>query len=367
MSLNTRSCRLIILSACCAFILALSPANGQDQNLDNLLQTSVQDIDICNSTIYILQNNLPKRTSKKISKKLSKELRKVKKRLKIKKRYYNTECRFVDCVVEDIGKTKATHAFVLDNSVNLLGADRGIVMRELLYDFNSDKIKPSAQFELLYLLGLLEDNSEINLELSSHTDTRGVDAYNLDLSQRRANSVMKWLTDNGVDPDRLRAVGYGETRPALITSQQEGLYPFMKEGDILTSDYINSLDTPQKQDIAHALNRRTEVSISSTVVRKIMGGTLDLMLLDLEDGVLVSEVSTDFIGNEKDLYNRVQNMSWELVVNFGLDKCKRGLGVLLVPIIIIGGGAGYYAYTEMTAEEEGIGAPPGLPEDCCNK
>jgi hypothetical protein len=60
-------------------------------------------------------------------------------------------------------------------------------------------------------------------------------------------------------------------------------------------------------------------------------------------------------------------MSWELVVNFGLDKCKRGLGVLLVPIIIIGGGAGYYAYTEMTAEEEGIGAPPGLPEDCCNK
>jgi hypothetical protein len=54
-------------------------------------------------------------------------------------------------------------------------------MRELLYDFNSDKIKPSAQFDLLYLLGLMEDNPEISLELSSHTDTRGVDAYNLDL------------------------------------------------------------------------------------------------------------------------------------------------------------------------------------------
>ena len=320
--------------------------NGQEQNLDNLLQTPRQDIDICNSTIYILQNNLPKRTSKKISKKLSKELRKVNKRLKIKKRYYNTGCGFVDCVVEDIGKTKATHA---------------------LYDFNSDKIKPSAQFDLLYLLGLMEDNPEISLELSSHTDTRGVDAYNLDLSQRRANSVVKWLTDNGINPDRLKAVGYGETRPAEITSQQEFLYPFVNEGAILTIDYINAIDSPQIQDIAHALNRRTEVAITNTVIRKILGGSLDLMLLDLDNGVLVNEVSSDFIGSQKDLYNRVQNMSWELVANFGLDKCKRGLGALLVPIIIVGGGAGFYAYTEMMAEDESIGAPPGLPEDCCGK
>ena len=239
--------------------------------------------------------------------------------------------------------------------------------RKLLYDFNSDKIKPSAQVDLLYLLGLMEDNPEISLELSSHTDTRGVDAYNLDLSQRRANSVVKWLTDNGVNPDRLRAVGYGETRPAEITSQQEQFYPFVKEGDILTMDFINALDTPQKKDIAHALNRRTEVSITNTVIRKILGGSLELMLLDLDDGALVNQVSSDFIGSQKDLYDRVQNMSWQLVANFGLDKCKRGLGALLVPIIIVGGGAGYYAYTEMTAEEESIGAPPGLPEDCCGK
>lgn len=178
---------------------------------------------------------------------------------------------------------------------------------------------------------------------------------------------MKWLTDNGINPDRLKAVGYGETRPAEITSQQEFLYPFVNEGDILTINYINALDTPQKQNIAHGLNRRTEVSITNTVISKVLGGSLDLMLLDLDDGVLVNEVSTDFIGSQKNLYNRVQNMSWELVANFGLDKCKRGLGALLVPIIIVGGGAGYYAYTEMTAEEESIGAPPGLPEDCCGK
>lgn len=349
------------------FLLSTSIITGQQNAPTVLIDSQQQSLDICRSTVYILQNNLPNKSSKKISKKLSKELKRVKKGLKVRKRYYNTDCRFVDCVIEDVGKTKATHAFVLDNTVIPLGTDRSIVMRELLYDFNSDKIRPSAQLELLNLLRLLEENPRISLELSSHTDSRGVDAYNLDLSQRRANSVMNWLTDNGVDSGRLRAVGFGETRPAIISSQQEGLYPFMKEGDILTLDYINTLDNAQKQNIAHGLNRRTEVSISSTVARKIMGGTLDLMLLDLEAGVLVSEISADFIGSQKNLYNKVENMSWELVANFGLEKCKRGLGAFLVPIIIVGGGAGYYAYTEMISEDESIGVPPTLPEDCCGK
>tara|TARA_Y100000590_G_scaffold190409_1_gene216676 strand:+ start:1841 stop:2947 length:1107 start_codon:yes stop_codon:yes gene_type:complete len=349
------------------FLLSASIINGQGNVTTALLDSQHNSLDICRSTVYILQNNLPKKSSKKISKKLSKQLKKVKKGLKVKKRYYNTDCRFVDCVIEDVGKTKATHAFVLDNSVIPLGADRSIVMRELLYDFNSDKIRPSAQLELLNLLRLLEENPRISLELSSHTDSRGVDAYNLDLSQRRANSVMNWLTNNGVDADRLRAVGYGETRPATITSQQEGLYPFMKEGDMLTLDYINVLDNAEKQNIAHGLNRRTEVSISSTVARKMVGGTLDLMLLDLESGVLVSEISADFIGSQKNLYSKIENMSWELVANFGLEKCKGGLGVFLVPIIIVGGGAGYYAYMEMMDEDESIGAPPTLPEDCCGR
>ena len=107
-------------------IFSATVISGQQQNQNLLLETPEQDLDICRSTVYILQNNLPKSTSKKISKKLSKELRRVKKGLKVKKRYYNTDCRFIDCVVEDVGKTKASHAFVLDNSVNRLGSDRGL-------------------------------------------------------------------------------------------------------------------------------------------------------------------------------------------------------------------------------------------------
>ena len=358
---NNTSLRGVVFTS--FFLLTITI--GQEETSSSLLLSPQQDLDICQSTVYILQNNLPKRTSKKISKKLSKQVRRVKKGLKIKKRYYNTDCESIDCVVEDVGKTKATHAFVLDNNVNPLGSDRGIVLRELLYDFNSDKLQPTAQFDLLLLLGLLEDYPKMNLELSSHTDTRGLDSYNLDLSQRRANSVVKWLSDNGVDPDRLKAIGYCESSPATITRQQEGLYPFLKEGDILTLDYINSLDSQENQNTAHALNRRTEVSITSTGFRNIMGGSIDLMLLDLDKNVLVSEVSTDFIGSNKDIYSRVQNMSSELVANFSINQCKGGFGLLFIPIIIVGGGAGYYAYTEMMTEEEGIGVPPGLPEDCC--
>ena len=146
------------------FLLFTSIITGQQNAPTVLIDNQQQSLDICRSTVYILQNNLPNKSSKKISKKLSKELKRVKKGLKVRKRYYNTDCRFVDCVIEDVGKTKATHAFVLDNTVIPLGTDRSIVMRELLYDFNSDKIRPSAQLELLNLLRLLEENPRISLQ-----------------------------------------------------------------------------------------------------------------------------------------------------------------------------------------------------------
>ena len=80
-------------------LLLLTVSSGQEESSSPLFLSPQQDLDICKSTVYILQNNLPKRTSKKISKKLSKQVRKVKKGLKIKKRYYNTDCESIDCVV----------------------------------------------------------------------------------------------------------------------------------------------------------------------------------------------------------------------------------------------------------------------------
>ena len=85
-------------------IFSATVISGQQQNQNLLLETPEQDLDICRSTVYILQNNLPKSTSKKISKKLSKELRRVKKGLKVKKRYYNTDCRFIDLTLIHISE-----------------------------------------------------------------------------------------------------------------------------------------------------------------------------------------------------------------------------------------------------------------------
>ena len=98
---NNTSLRGVVFTS--FFLLTITI--GQEETSSSLLLSPQQDLDICQSTVYILQNNLPKRTSKKISKKLSKQVRRVKKGLKIKKRYYNTDCESIDCVVEDVVKT----------------------------------------------------------------------------------------------------------------------------------------------------------------------------------------------------------------------------------------------------------------------
>ncbi|WP_272699208.1 OmpA family protein [Desulfovibrio sp. Fe33] len=69
---------------------------------------------------------------------------------------------------------------------------------------------------------ILEEDSAATYEISGHTDATGTEAYNQGLSERRANSVMKWLTDNGIASDRLEAKGYGEMAPKYDNSTKEG-------------------------------------------------------------------------------------------------------------------------------------------------
>ncbi len=97
----------------------------------------------------------------------------------------------------------------------------------IYYDFNQSYLREEADPELNKLLTLLQDNEEYIVEIGSHTDSRGSYAYNRVLSQRRAESVVRWLTKHGVDRNRLVAVGYGETRNvnkcknAIPCSEQE--------------------------------------------------------------------------------------------------------------------------------------------------
>jgi outer membrane protein OmpA-like peptidoglycan-associated protein/tetratricopeptide (TPR) repeat protein len=85
-------------------------------------------------------------------------------------------------------------------------------INNIYYDLDSANIRPDAALVLDSLANILLDNPTLRVELGSHTDSRGSDPYNLDLSQRRAESAVAYLISNGIDSERLTARGYGETR-----------------------------------------------------------------------------------------------------------------------------------------------------------
>mgnify|MGYP002621473223 FL=1 len=110
---------------------------------------------------------------------------------------------------------------------------------------------------------LLNENPNVTIELSAHTDYRGSAAYNKRLSQRRAESVVNYLTEHGIEKDRLSPVGYGKEKPKTIHRKLTEKYPFLKENDVLTEEYIRTLDDDQ-QEQCNQLNRRTEFIVLRT-------------------------------------------------------------------------------------------------------
>lgn len=133
-------------------------------------------------------------------------------------------------------------------------------LRNILYDFDKATLRPESKKSLDELVRILVDNPDVSIELGSHADRKGPDAYNLSLSDRRAKSVVIYLTEQGIDPERLRWKGYGKQVPKTITAKISERYDFLQEGDVLTEDFINKLDEEQ-QEICDQLNRRTEFRV----------------------------------------------------------------------------------------------------------
>lgn len=142
----------------------------------------------------------------------------------------------------------------------MIPLNKPVVLENLLYGFDSHIIKEESIKELDWLIDFLNEHPGLIIELKSHTDRWGDEEYNFKLSKRRALSVKEHLIKNGVDNDRVVIIAVGESEPKEVTESIASKYEFLKTGDILSEDRITKL-TPEQQEIADQLNRRTEFRI----------------------------------------------------------------------------------------------------------
>ncbi|MBL6447513.1 PD40 domain-containing protein [Fulvivirga sp. 29W222] len=95
------------------------------------------------------------------------------------------------------------------------------VLENIYYDLDKSDIREDAASELDKLVTILEDNPELKIELSSHTDDRADDSYNMKLSQRRAKSAVDYIISQGISANRLTAKGYGESKLIIPNAKTE--------------------------------------------------------------------------------------------------------------------------------------------------
>lgn len=138
-----------------------------------------------------------------------------------------------------------------------------VVIDNIFYDFDKATLRPESKKTLDEMIKMLNDNPNVTIELGAHTDRKGTDQYNERLAQRRAQSVVDYLIAGGIEAARLEAKGYGESVPKTINKKMAKQFDFLKEGDVLTEEFILALP-PEQQEIADQINRRTEFKVLRT-------------------------------------------------------------------------------------------------------
>lgn len=123
-----------------------------------------------------------------------------------------------------------------------------IILERIYFDFDKDEIREESVIELSKLYYFMTSNPDMIVEVAGHTDSRGTDEYNLDLSKRRAKSVQKWLSDRSIKSKRVVTKGYGEAKPIADNVKPDGS------------------DDPDGRQ----MNRRIELTILSVDGKKII-------------------------------------------------------------------------------------------------
>ena len=164
---------------------------------------------------------------------------------------------------EEIHVDSVKESKVYDLQFPLASISAPVLIDNIFYAFDKATLLPESKNALDSLILMLNENPNITIELSAHTDYRGAEDYNKKLSQKRAESVVNYLINHGIAADRLTAVGYGEEKPKMIRRKVAERYPWLKENDVLTEEFILKLK-PEQQETANALNRRTEFKVLRT-------------------------------------------------------------------------------------------------------
>lgn len=157
--------------------------------------------------------------------------------------YFDKTAKF-----SSVGKDPGEYSMTVE--MEKIAAGKQFVLEDLYYDLNKWNIRPDAALVLDKLAKILLDNPEVRIEIASHTDSRASAEYNMDLSQKRSESVKEYLVSKGIAASRLVAKGYGESQ--LINKCADGV------------------DCPE---VDHQANRRTVIEILNQDIRRVKRGS----------------------------------------------------------------------------------------------
>ncbi len=152
-------------------------------------------------------------------------------------------------------------AFDFNLELKQTPTDQPIRIDDINYESGKWELQPASRASLDKVVEILSINPDISIEIMSHTDDVGDAAFNMDLSQKRADEVVRYLIQKGVSANRLKAKGYGESLPFRVRVKTARKYSFLKEGEVLNTKFIEQIGNEQEAEVARSLNRRTEFQV----------------------------------------------------------------------------------------------------------
>jgi peptidoglycan-associated lipoprotein len=182
---------------------------------------------------------------------------------KDKYKYFTSE----NLLISTVGLTESKN-FECLISLSQIGGCGGL-FPIIEYESKCSSLSPEAKMTLNALVMVLNENPTLSIEIGSFTDYKGNVNFNDQLSQERADVVLKYLAEKGIDRNRILAKGYGEARPIIVTEWNFKFIPEKFRGDLpvgsmLDEKFILSLKTAEIVDCALQLNRRTEFQVLCT-------------------------------------------------------------------------------------------------------